>query len=235
MMGRTHAAIGVAAWLAVVPAVQATAGLDNGQIALGAALAAGAAMTPDSDCPGSTICRTYGPITNLPARLIAFVARGHRKGTHSLFGIAAFTLLAIWCEDVGGWARWLLLWVLLGVACRALGLAIPRHRSMTAALHALTMAGVTALVVSSGIDTGVVLPAAMAVGCASHVASDMLSDDGCPLAWPFRTRFGVDLLDTGGWIEPAIGAAATLAAVVLAVLLTPADFYLIAVWRAVSS
>lgn len=235
MLGRTHAITGTAAWLGAVPAIDAAVGLSYGQIALGAALAAGGAMAPDADCPGSTICRTYGPVTNLPARLVSFIARGHRKGTHSVLGMVAFTAGAYACQQAGGWARWLLLWVLLGVAARALGIAIPRHRSITAVIHALTMAGVTALVVAAGIDTTQVLPGAMLVGCAAHIAGDMLTEDGCPLLWPIRSRFGIGLIETGGWVEPAIGVAATIAAVGLAVLLTPADVYLIAVWKALAS
>lgn len=235
MMGRTHAITGVTAWLAAVPVIGAAAGLSYGQIALGCALSAGAAMAPDADHPGTTICRTYGPITNLPARVVSFLARGHRKGTHSLLGVAVFTAGAYWCQHVGGAARWLLMWVLLGVACRALGIAIPRHRSITAIVHALTMAGVTALVVASGIDTTQVLPWAMLVGCLAHLAGDLITDQGVPLLWPLRTRFSFDLIDTNGWVEPVIGVAATIAAVALAALLTPADIYLIAVWRAITT
>lgn len=237
MLGRTHAITGITAWLAAVPVINAVTdtGLSNGQIALGTALAAGAAMAPDSDHPHSSICRTYGPLTDLPAAVISFLARGHRNGTHSLLGIAAFTAGAYWCQQAGGWARWLLMWVLLGVACRALGIAVPRHRSLTAFVHAVTMAGVTSLIVAADIDTTHVLPWAMLVGCVAHIAGDLLTERGCPLLWPIRTRFEFDLMKTAGWAEPVLAFAAAAAAVVLAVMLTPADVYVIAVWKAITT
>jgi membrane-bound metal-dependent hydrolase YbcI (DUF457 family) len=235
MLGHTHAITGVTAWLAVTPVIDATAGLTYGEIGLGAALAAGAAMIPDLDCPGSTICRTYGPITNLPSRVISWFARGHRKGTHSLLGISVFTAAAWWCQALGGWPQAVLLWILLGVAARGLGIAVPRHQSLTAFVHCVTMAGVTALVLSSGLETGTVLPWAMGIGCAAHIAGDMLTEEGCPLLWPLsRSPFGLRVIETGGWVERVIAGAAFVAAVVLAALLTPADVYIIATWRALT-
>jgi membrane-bound metal-dependent hydrolase YbcI (DUF457 family) len=206
MMGRTHAWSGVAGWLAATPLLDATAGLSAGQVALGAALCAGGAMTPDLDMHGSTIGRTYGPVTNVLARGINLVAGGHRQGTHSLVGVAAVAGLAWAAAVAGGWLLASIVWLLLGVAARALDLAVPGHRSLTAVIHALTIGLLTAIALAVvELDVGLVLPYAVLIGAAVHVAGDCLTDHGCPLLWPLsRRRYGVPVCTTKGWLEPLI-------------------------------
>lgn len=198
MMGRTHLASGVAAWLAVSPAVDAAVGLSTGQVAAGAALCAGAAMAPDLDMPRSSIGRVYGPVSYGLAWIIARLSGGHRGGTHSLLGIAAATALAWWAAGVGGAFVWLLVWLLLGVAIRG------STRSMWVVVRMFTMAVVTTVVLAADLAVAEVLPYAVAVGAAAHVAGDCLTDRGCPLLWPYRRRFGMPLVTTKGWFEPLI-------------------------------
>lgn len=223
MMGRQHALAGSAAFLALSPALDAAYGVTPGEIALGAFLAAGGAMIPDLDQHGSTIGRTYGPVTNVAARLIAAVSGGHRNGTHSLVGLVAFTAIATAALAAGGWALYALLWLMLGVAARAYDLGIPAHRSITAVIHAVVMAGVTLYVAALGVDLAVPVVGGMVIGVASHIATDMLTPQGCPLLWPVRrTRFGVPLVTTGSrWTSPMVTAVLTAALVVALVAVTP--------------
>lgn len=196
MLGRQHALAGTAAWLAAAPALDQ----GPGQTALGALVCAGAGMVPDLDQHGSHIGRTYGPLTNVAARVVAFVSGGHRNGTHSLLGIAAATGLAYLAVGHGGWLRFVLLWVLLGVACRAYGARGPWP------LYAVLMGGVTVGALAAGLDLGVVLVAGMALGCASHVLGDALTPQRVPLLWPLsKRRFGVGLVTTGNrWSSPVV-------------------------------
>ncbi|WP_217565541.1 metal-dependent hydrolase, partial [Micrococcus sp. GbtcB5] len=61
---------------------------------LGAATTAGAAMISDWDHPRATVVHALPPVSELMARGIRHVAGGHRRGTHSPVGIAAFTAVA---------------------------------------------------------------------------------------------------------------------------------------------
>ena len=55
---------------------------------------AGAALLPDADHRRATIAHSLPPVSNAICAGIGEVSGGHRNGTHSLLGIAAFTLLA---------------------------------------------------------------------------------------------------------------------------------------------
>lgn len=92
MMGRTHALTGAMAFGLAAPVLGAFAGLTAGELLLGTAVCAGAAVLPDIDHPGSGISRTFGPLTRGFARLVAWTSGGHRHGTHSLTGAGVFTL-----------------------------------------------------------------------------------------------------------------------------------------------
>lgn len=211
MMGRTHAWSGVAAWLAVSPVLDTTAGLSAPQIAAGAALTAGAAMLPDLDQHGSTVGRVYGPITYGLAWIVNRVSGGHRGGTHSLVGVAVTTALAWWAADVGGAALWLLTWLLLGVAVRG------STGSMWVFLRVLAMGLLTSVALAADLAVAEVLPYAVALGVVAHIVGDCLTDHGCPLLWPYRRRYGVPLVTTKGWFEPLVRWACIGATVALVV------------------
>lgn len=105
MRGYSHATSGAAGWLALTSA--STVALDWASVAppvalAGAVLAAGAALAPDCDHPSGTIAwslptvQVFGvPLIPSPTRLlckgVSAVSGGHRHGTHSIIGIAAFT------------------------------------------------------------------------------------------------------------------------------------------------
>ena len=155
MMGYQHALSGTAAGQAAVPWLEHTYGLTDGQMLLTVAVATGAAMVPDLDQAGSTIGRSLGPVTNVVAQLLGFLAGGHRNGTHSLLGIAGFTGVAALAADTGGWALAVVLWVILGVAVKAYGIGeamnpAPRGvlRGLGRAVVNVVMLGVTLLILA---------------------------------------------------------------------------------------
>ena len=98
MLGHDHALSGALAFAAVAPLLPVT----GTQLAVAAALTAGAGILPDLDEPGSTIARTFGFLTGSFAWIVHQLSGGHRKGTHSLLGVALMTLLALWA---GSWQR----------------------------------------------------------------------------------------------------------------------------------
>jgi membrane-bound metal-dependent hydrolase YbcI (DUF457 family) len=91
MLGRTHALSGAVVGAAV--GLTATH-LTPGPLAVGVVLTAGAAVLPDIDHPDATCARSFGFITQAFAWVIEHVSGGHRHGTHSLVGIAAFSAAA---------------------------------------------------------------------------------------------------------------------------------------------
>jgi hypothetical protein len=96
MLGHDHALSGALAFAAVAPLVHVT----GVQLAAGIALTAGAGVLPDLDEPGSTIARTFGFLTGGFSWIVHKISGGHRKGTHSLLGVALMTLAAI---GAGSW------------------------------------------------------------------------------------------------------------------------------------
>src|SRR5690348_3710651 len=97
MMGRTHAWTGAAAGAAIAW------GMNLGPIptVVAVAVCAGSALLPDLDHPDSTAARCAGPISQLFAALVCWLAGGHRRGTHSLVGDAIFAGVVVY----GMWSR----------------------------------------------------------------------------------------------------------------------------------
>ena len=91
MLGHDHALSGALAFAAAAPVLH----VSGTQLAVGTALTAGAGVLPDLDEPGSTIARTFGFLTGSFAWVVHWLSGGHRKGTHSLLGVALMTLLAL--------------------------------------------------------------------------------------------------------------------------------------------
>lgn len=159
------------------------------QLAIFVGLTAGAAVLPDIDHPNSTLAHCFGFLTKGFAWLIGLVSGGHRHLTHAILGVAGFTGLA-----------WLAVRHRHGLAGQ-IGLGIFLSLIIASALYALSVhghgadvlaiAGAMAMVLTG---TGLSLVAmAVCVGCATHVVGDMLTDQGCPLLYPF-SRYHFRLL-----------------------------------------
>lgn len=195
MMGRSHLATGLLASVSTVVVVH-PAPLAAGVLV---AVGTGAALLPDLDHHSGTLARTYGPITGWTARLVAWLSGGHRHGTHSLIGIAVFSLP---CAVLAGplrhtaWSIPAALVVLLSLGGLVRLLAIPGWLDDLAPVPL-----VIGLVWFTTVDLSMV-PVAVAVGCAAHIAGDMLTPQGCPLLWPVsKARSGLPIMTTNGTFE----------------------------------
>jgi membrane-bound metal-dependent hydrolase YbcI (DUF457 family) len=180
MMGRSHVVIAGAGYLTVAALAPGALGhLAPGQLAAGGVCACGASLLPDLDCPGSSIARALGPVSDLLARLVSLIAGGHRRGTHSLLAwVAVSGALALALHGRYGLAVALIVCVLAGALM----------------LHVISGAGaVVCAVVALGAGVGLVfgvgsvsrwMPAAVLVGYGSHLLGDFVTVRGVPLLWP---------------------------------------------------
>jgi membrane-bound metal-dependent hydrolase YbcI (DUF457 family) len=183
MLGHSHALSG---------AVTGTAAgiflhMSPPQIAALAGFTAGMALLPDLDKCGSSPARSCGFLSEGVAWTIGKISGGHRHATHSILGIAIFTVLA-----------WLSCQYRADVAGKT-GLALLMTLSVAGALEALRIARghwadlVGVAVASWEIWFGYglrLIPLAVLIGCSTHIVGDMLTDSGCMLGYPaWRHRF----------------------------------------------
>jgi membrane-bound metal-dependent hydrolase YbcI (DUF457 family) len=159
------------------------------------ALVPGSALLPDTDHESSTVSRTYGPVTQSFAVVVALVTGGHRHGTHSLAGVGMLAGLA--------WAGLEWRHTVAGVL-----LAWPMVLALAGVVRLLKIPGWFDDVAPIPLVGGVVfltdiplwyVPPALALGCLIHIVGDMLTDEGCPLLWPVLSyRFSFHLMTTDG-------------------------------------
>lgn len=249
MLGHSHAMSGLAVGSASLPVVPVHTPL----IQLTWVVAVGGfAMLPDLDSGGitsrrglprlhgSTIALMWGPLTCTFAGLLARLFGGHRNGTHSFVGLAAVTVLATGLSSLYA-GRLILLALAIGLALEALAFAIPGKfeemwpvnlvASFGTAWWLLGRPGPSGL----GENYPLWLPAAVLLGCATHIAGDILTVGGVPLAWPVsRSRQSLRLFRTGsGWERRLIAPALFLVAAWLTVTRTflPGDALLSVIGR----
>ena len=202
MLGHDHALSGALAFVAVAPLLP----VSGTQLAVAATLTAGAGILPDLDEPGSTIARTFGFLTGAFAWIVHRLSGGHRKGTHSLIGVALLTAAALWA---GSWQRSAaataqhpqLWWQLIPAGLILALLFSAGFRALYIGGHHADLFGiaVAALVIWKGWDLVEVtswhvpvLAVCVALGMLAHLAGDMLTHDGCPLLYPAsRYQFGL--------------------------------------------
>jgi membrane-bound metal-dependent hydrolase YbcI (DUF457 family) len=202
MLGHDHALSGALAFAAVAPLLP----VSGTQLAVAAALTAGAGILPDLDEPGSTIARTFGFLTGSFAWFVHQLSGGHRKGTHSLLGVALMTFLALragsWQQSAAATAQHPEVWWHLVPAGLILALLFSAgFRALYIGGHHGDLFGiaVAALVIWKGWDLVEVtswhvpvLAVCVALGMLAHLAGDMLTHDGCPLLYPVsRYEFGL--------------------------------------------
>ena len=182
MRGSTHATSGLVSGLAAGSLVLH---LDAGQTAVMVGLTAAYALASDLDSCGSTEARSFGFVTYALAWCIRAVSGGHRHGTHSLVGVAAFTGVAwLACVFRHTWPGRVCLFAILAVGLASAADAL-RRRSAHAE-NALALAG-AAVMCWTGYGLALVALAA-ALGTITHLAGDMLTRCGCPLLWPASMR-----------------------------------------------
>jgi membrane-bound metal-dependent hydrolase YbcI (DUF457 family) len=173
MLGRDHALSGALAFTAFAPLLHVT----GAHLAAAVVLTAGAGVLPDIDEPGSTIARTFGFLTGAFAWIVHKISGGHRKGTHSLLGVALVAAASL------GAASW-------QAGARASG---PWWHLVPAGLI------LALLMIWKGWDLDLVTPrhvpmlaVCVTLGMLAHLAGDMCTHDGCPLLYPLsRYEFGL--------------------------------------------
>lgn len=198
MMGRTHLVSGALAWEVVALGTHLT----PSQMITGLVLVPCAALLPDIDHGKATISRTYGPITAAASRTIAKLCGGHRRGTHSAFGVLCLGGLLRACVEHRHvlWAQLVLCAVLIPTL--AAGIRVFKIRGWLDDAAPIPL--VIGTVFLSGINLHAV-PIAMMTGCAVHVMGDCLTNSGCPILWPLSTeRLSVHLFSTGKRFETGV-------------------------------
>ncbi|MEO3783271.1 metal-dependent hydrolase [Actinocorallia sp. B10E7] len=223
MMGPTHALSGAVAWLAAVPLIQ-DAGLlqgyavqlSAGQIAAGTVVCAGAAMLPDVDHHDGTIANTFGIFSRGLCKVVSKVSGGHRQATHSILFALGAGYGADWLATHHERIWWVLLFLLVGLGLRGLGVGTGSSDAFTGVLNALAAAGLVYWMHDVDMTWA---GYAVALGCVVHVAGDCCTPRGCPVLWPAPWRLGVPLIPrTNGRAEKwVITPLLTLGAVILAV------------------
>lgn len=194
-MGGHHAASGAAAWVAVASTGPYTLGwypLDATGILIGAMATAGTALVCDWDHRSSTVAHSLPPLSNAIARGIESASGGHRQGTHSIVGGAAFVALAavagqIHVDTPGGrlsLGAGLLCMFMINIAAKALKL-FPKSGFIFNWIFALVMAG---LVTVYAPEQWTWLPMSMLIGVVVHIVGDLITTGGVPLLWPLVLR-----------------------------------------------
>jgi membrane-bound metal-dependent hydrolase YbcI (DUF457 family) len=181
VLGHSHALSGLVAGLA---AGSFALHEPPASLALFTGLVTAYALAPDLDACHATEARSLGFVTEALAWCVEKLSGGHRHGTHSLTGIAAFAgaawLACHWRNTVPGRIA-LFLILAAGFASALDALRIGGHAGNIAAL-----AGAAAMC-WTGYGLALV-PLAAATGAATHIFGDCLTRSGCPLLWPVTMR-----------------------------------------------
>lgn len=192
MMGRQHAVSGVLAAVCTAYVIKA----DVPMFVLLCTTLPGTALLPDIDHPDSTVSNVYGPFT----RTFALVLE-HRKQTHSIPGILAFSSLVYMASKYAYEPPYSLVWWLSRVVLFAVltliyastlrlfkirgwlddFLPLPVCAALTFGepfLHELGAPGFPFKL----------LPYMVAIGGLTHLLGDWLTKQKMPIFWPFSSR-----------------------------------------------
>lgn len=226
MMGPSHAACGAAAWVALtadytvhmadvsLPIGFGILPVGDMGVVTGALICAGAALLPDIDHPSGTVARSLPPFSRWLARGVSRASGGHRRGTHSLIGIAVFMTLA-WLSQViavplGDALRWAGSQVDgagTGAAASSTAQVLPGEVWPLAAVMSVLLIAFAVKVLAFipdrlshanwivGAGLGAVVAThppqhqwwfviAVGLGCAVHILGDMVTTQGVHLLWP---------------------------------------------------
>lgn len=153
-------------------------------LALFAGMTAAYALAPDLDSCGSTEARSFGFITEAFAWFVRLVSGGHRHGTHSAAGVAAFTAVAwLACLFRHTWPGRIGLGIILAVG-------------FASAMDALRAGGHSGNLIACGLAAAMcftgyglaLVPLAAALGATTHLLGDSLTRCGIPVCWPVTMR-----------------------------------------------
>lgn len=214
MMGGHHAASGAAVWIAAttqpvlslgpvagwfsflpsrVPLGFGLLEVTPAGVLAGALVCAGAALPPDADHRQASIAQSLPPVSNLMCAGIGRAAGGHRNGTHSLLGIAVFTVIAY---ALGLWevhsSRWGTVFAGAGLsAVLLIAFALKALKFIPDAMRKLPWV----VSIPAGAFVALFAPEeqywfvlAVLLGTVTHIVGDLLTVGGCNLLWPLRLR-----------------------------------------------
>lgn len=214
MMGHTHALAGVTAWLGTVPFLgDYGMRMTPGQIAAGAVVCGGAALLPDLDHHDGSIANTFGPVTRVLCKGVAVISGGHRHATHSLLFCVGMAAAADWLSLHVVQAWWVVLFLLVGLGLRGIGIRVPEREHFNVLLNGAIAAAITFLLARAQFaGPGLtVVPGhyslgwagfAVGLGCLSHIVTDSITPQGCPVLWPAPWRLEIPLAGrTNGMVE----------------------------------
>lgn len=198
MNGRNHlkmgaCTVGVVSAVGLVPFTEAPA-----SVAAGIGLFLFAKVSPDLDHPGSSITRSWGPVTRLlswaiirPAARLAYAttraqadpprAAVHRGFTHTAPGAVAAGLVLAWALLSGPW------WA-AGTLALAIGGAAYVYDRGTQVWAALAAGAVGYLAWPELVVAAPWIGFAVALGCFAHAVDDCVTTAGAPLRFPLRDR-----------------------------------------------
>lgn len=179
MMGYSHSVSAAAIWLALNES-----GLihiqDTPTLIVTTLVAAGAGMLPDIDHHSGTIAHSIPPVSQWVARLVSSISGGHRKGTHSLLGLAVFWYLAYGANQLLYQGIPLLALALTGLAG---GLALRVFKAPGGWLGAISLS-----VATLHLDALAYMPWAILAGATAHVLGDALTVRGINPFWPLTVK-----------------------------------------------
>lgn len=248
VMGPTHSMSGAATGLLFASLLPASWGGPQTvpEAFVFAGITAGAALLPDLDLPGSTLARSFGPVSDLVSRVIENtsqaiynltktgrdkdIGHGHRTATHTLWwavAVAAGCGAAV--AQFGKPAAVGLLFFLLGFALRGLAPTWSKKQGWVAITAVSAAAAVVVWTAVPTSASGVAIGAAVLVGIVTHLAGDAITKQGIPLLggvvtvngkrwWDFALP-GPLRLRAGGLADQVLLAACTVVAAGLAIKL----------------
>ncbi|AGP30855.1 metal-dependent hydrolase [Corynebacterium terpenotabidum] len=209
VQGPTHAMSGAAVGLALATTLPPHWGgaTTTAEILAYAGITAGAALLPDIDAPGSTVARTFGPLTGLAARAGAAlsvltvratgtrkdtrITGGHRTATHTLWfallaGLCAWGIGGVW--GTAGVVGMLILFT--GLALSGLFPSWAKDRGSIVIVALSVVVGVLAYRSIPALQTPLLPASAVTAGVLTHLVGDLLTTSGIPLTSPLIPRDG---------------------------------------------
>jgi membrane-bound metal-dependent hydrolase YbcI (DUF457 family) len=199
MMGRQHALTGVLAAGSAAYVLRA----DVPTFVLLCTTLPGTAILNDIDHPDSTVSSTYGPITGLLSQVLS-----HRKQTHSVPGILAFSTLVyvatVHPSNLIARAFLAIVLVLIWSATIRLFKIKGWVDDVIPIPFALAVTFGEPLLIESGISPFPFkyLPYMIALGMLTHVVGDLMTKQKIPLWWPFSDKgTALGLFKAGGKFE----------------------------------
>jgi membrane-bound metal-dependent hydrolase YbcI (DUF457 family) len=196
MLGRNHGMLGIAGFGASVWYGEHSLHLHAlvlPDLAMGMAVAAGAALAPDLDEHQSLGGRA-NPISDLP------IFGGHRTRTHTLLAAAVVLGLALLCQrDRTAMA------VFVGFMARTGGSVALATVRRAGCFLSVPLGALAGYVSHSYLSAGWWLTAAVALPYLSHLMADAVTVGGVPLLMPFtKHRFSLGLIKTWHLTERVI-------------------------------